>query len=1154
MGRIKKNILFFLFSHIIIGQTLTTSLTQNIPVDENNVEIQNFLLSGYDASTTYKVSLSVSTTLASTFSLLTTTGLTRDTGYTSWTNVSSVNFTGTPSNIQNGLNSIVFNTTTVVDGEIIFNVVITEQVANTFYNPDNGHIYKFVAGAIRIADARAAALASTYNGEPGYLVNITSDDEQNFIWNKTTAQNIWTGLSDKDVEGEWAWMDGPEAGEIIYVGRTPTGTASGTNYIKWCGGEPNDYSSGEDYMVTAWNGNNCWNDFGPPAFPNNSSIGGYLIEYGTPSSAFTLTGNTEITLTQVKVDPNIIFNDVTKTYGDPNFNLTATSSSTGAFTFTISDTSLATVTGSTVSIVAAGITIATVSQTADSKHLAATATMTLTINKANPTIVFNDITKNFGDIDFDLVASSNSSGTFSFTVSDTSVATVSNSTITIIGGGSTIVTLNQAEVNNYNAGVATMTLTVNKGTTTITFNDLTKTYGDPNFDFSATSLSSGAMTFTISNTSIATMVNSTTANIAAVGTSTVEVQQAADSNYNSLTTTMTLTIVKADPNISFNDLVKNIKDPNFNFIATSNSTGVKSYVISDTNIATVFGSNVTIQNLGSTLVTINQAADSNYNSGSSTMTLQIVTEPVISFNDITKIFGDDDFELKPTSTSPAPFTFTISDTNIATLSGSNVTIQNTGSTTIVVKQEAYGNFIGTSASMVLTVLKADPKIILNEIIKTYGDPDFEISPTSNSKGQFSFSIENLLIATVSNNKVKILETGTTFITTSQASTRNYNSGSIKTLLTVLKADPEIIFDNIVKELGDPESNLSYNSNSSGEVSFQIENNLIASLTGSSVFPLFPGETIIILTQNETKNYNVATVSATIEVYEIVDSDGDGLTNAYDLDDDNDGILDTVEKKEDLDGDGLLNVIDLDSDGDGCFDTIEAGFTDEDFDGVIGVSPVEVGPNGLVQNVLAYSTPVDMNENLIYDFLDFETEIDLEKYLLPSQVSFNLNEELELDIGINLPTQIDYQWQISIDNGINYENLPQSNSKILLNPELADDGYLYRVVLNQKGFACSEEYISNSIKIIYSDLFIPSGFSPNGDGLNDYWQIVGIDNYPNTAVNIFNRLGVKVFSSVNYKNDWNGFYNGNKVPDGTYFYEIIFRSNMTKKGYVYVKGN
>ena len=227
--------------------------------------------------------------------------------------------------------------------------------------------------------------------------------------------------------------------------------------------------------------------------------------------------------------------------------------------------------------------------------------MTLTINKADPTIVFNDVTKNFGDVDFDLVASSNSPGKFSFTVSDTSVATVSSSTITIIGGGSTIVTLNQAEVNNYNAGVATMTLTVNKASISIIFDDLTKTYGDPNFEFTATSSSTGAFSFTISNTSIATMVDSTTASIAAVGTSTVEVQQAADDNYNSSTATMTLTIIKGNPTIIFDDLVKNINDPNFNFTPVSNSSGAFSYVIFDTSIANVIGSNVTILNLGSTL-------------------------------------------------------------------------------------------------------------------------------------------------------------------------------------------------------------------------------------------------------------------------------------------------------------------------------------------------------------------------------------------------------------------------------------------------------------------------------------------------------------------------------------------------------------------------
>ena len=699
-----------------------------------------------------------------------------------------------------------------------------------------------------------------------------------------------------------------------------------------------------------------------------------------------------------------------------------------------------------------------------------------------------------------------------------------------------------------------MTLTVNKGNPSIIFDDVTKTYGDPNFEFSATSSSTGSFTFTISNTSIATMINSSNASISAVGTTSVEVIQAADNNFNSSTATMTLTIIKADPIIVFNDLIKNIKDSNFNFTATSNSTGALSYVISDTNIANVIGSNVTIQNLGETLVTLIQDSDNNYNAGSSTMTLKIVTDPVISLNDITKTFGDPNFDLTPTSTSPAPFSFTISNTNIAILNDNNVNIQNAGSTSIIVRQEAMENFIEATKSVVLTVIKADPKIVLNEIVKIYGDDDFKISPTSNSNGQFSFNIENPLIGSVNGDIISILGTGVTTITTTQESERNYNSGSIKTLLTVLKADPNIIFEDIVTEVGDPEFNLDYNSNSDGQVSFEIENQLIAFLTESTILPNLPGETIINLTQGETKNYNSASVSATLEVFEVIDSDGDGLTNAYDLDDDNDGILDSIEKNIDLDGDGLINSIDLDSDGDGCFDVIEAGFSDDDFDGVVGVSPTEVSSYGLVQNVFAYTPPLDKNENLLLDFIDYETEIDLEKYLLPNQVEYNLNEEIILDIGIDIPSQIIYQWQISTDDGINFKNLPQNNSKIFLNPELADDGFLFRVILNQKGYPCSGDYVSNSTRIVYSDLFIPSGFSPNGDGINDFWQIVGIDKYPNISVYIYNRLGVKVFSSNNYKNDWNGFFNGIKVPDGTYFYELILGPNMIKKGYVFVKGN
>ena len=61
-----------------------------------------------------------------------------------------------------------------------------------------------------------------------------------------------------------------------------------------------------------------------------------------------------------------------------------------------------------------------------------------------------------------------------------------------------------------------------------------------------------------------------------------------------------------------------------------------------------------------------------------------------------------------------------------------------------------------------------------------------------------------------------------------------------------------------------------------------------------------------------------------------DNDKDGIPDDIDVDDDNDGILDTKEDTTDLDGDGIPNHFDLDSDGDGCLDVTEAGFDDNDY--------------------------------------------------------------------------------------------------------------------------------------------------------------------------------------------------------------------------------
>ena len=67
--------------------------------------------------------------------------------------------------------------------------------------------------------------------------------------------------------------------------------------------------------------------------------------------------------------------------------------------------------------------------------------------------------------------------------------------------------------------------------------------------------------------------------------------------------------------------------------------------------------------------------------------------------------------------------------------------------------------------------------------------------------------------------------------------------------------------------------------------------------------------------------------------------------------------------------------------------------------------------------------------------------------------------------------------------------------------------------------------------------IPNTFTPNGDFVNDVWKIEYLDSYPNVTVNIFNRYGVRVYASIGYIEAWNGMFNGQKVPVGTYYYVI-----------------
>jgi len=99
----------------------------------------------------------------------------------------------------------------------------------------------------------------------------------------------------------------------------------------------------------------------------------------------------------------------------------------------------------------------------------------------------------------------------------------------------------------------------------------------------------------------------------------------------------------------------------------------------------------------------------------------------------------------------------------------------------------------------------------------------------------------------------------------------------------------------------------------------------------------------------------------------------------------------------------------------------------------------------------------------------------------------------------------------------------------------EDTFNY-VICNDGG--CADALVTVSVSCVSTlPLTIANGMSPNGDGINDVFYIEGLDLYPDHRLCIYNRWGNVVFPLGKYNNDWRGVWNGNDLPDGTYFYVL-----------------
>ncbi len=585
------------------------------------------------------------------------------------------------------------------------------------------------------------------------------------------------------------------------------------------------------------------------------------------------------TLTVQKQNQTISFSALAgKTYGDAAFNVTATTTSGLAVVFESDDTSIATVSGNTITILKAGTVNIIAKQSGNANYNAASdVAQALTISKLTQTITFTALpTKTFGDANFDLSATSSSGLPVTYTSSDPSIASINGARVTLLKAGSITITAAQAGNENYSgASDVVQTLTVSKASQTISFGTLVaKVFGDADFSLNGSASSGLGVSYTSSDPTVAS-ISGNTVTILKAGATDITASQSGNGNYLAASSiTQSLTVNKANQAITFNALpTKTISDPDFTLGATSSSGLTVSYSSADPAIASISGSTVTLHQAGTVNITASQVGNNNYNAATSVVQSLTINKLVqtISFAALpSKTLGDADFVLAATATSGLSVAFSSSDPTIASISGTTVTIHKAGVVTITASQSGNSTYdAAANVSQVLTISKISQTIAFGALsTKTFGDAYFLLSATATSGLPVSFSSADASVASISGNVVTILKAGTVSITASQAGNANYQAATdVIQSLVINKANQTITFGSLAnKTLGDAPFSLTASSTSGLLVSFSSSDPSTASINGSVVTLLKAGTVTITASQAGDVNYNSgASITQTLSI-------------------------------------------------------------------------------------------------------------------------------------------------------------------------------------------------------------------------------------------------------------------------------------------------
>jgi len=423
--------------------------------------------------------------------------------------------------------------------------------------------------------------------------------------------------------------------------------------------------------------------------------------------------------------------------------------------------------------------------------------------------------------------------------------------------------------NAFGTASASVKVTVSGATTTPTlaFTAVTgKTYGAAPFAVSATSNSTGAITYTV--VSGPATISGSTVSLTGAGTVTLQASQAAAGTYSATTAQTSFVVSPGSPTLAFVSVPSQTYGAApFTVSTTTNSSGSIAYSVVS-GPATISGNTVTLTGVGSVTLQANEAAAGNYTAGMAQTTFTVNPKtPALAFAAIaTQSYGAAPFAVSASSASSGGIVYSVVS-GPATINGSTVTLTGSGTVTLQANQAAAGNYTAATATTAFTVTSGttSPKLafVANWGV-TFGAAPFTVSATSASPGAITYSVASGP-ATVSGNTVTLTGAGTLVVQATQAASGSYASATATMSIPIKAGVSGLAFVTVpATAYGTAPFAIAATTKSSGAIVYSVASGP-ATVSGNRVTLTGIGTVSLKATQAATTDYVAATVSTNFSV-------------------------------------------------------------------------------------------------------------------------------------------------------------------------------------------------------------------------------------------------------------------------------------------------